>query len=403
MRDLKLKYKFWLLNGVAFFLVCVVVLFSMRQIQLAQREPDFWLIFFDTAPAYAGVVFVLMLMQLACSQLLITFVERYVTNLRNVMVHVREQGDLTARVTVGSNDEVGQMAAAFNAMQETYQQMLKSMLEIALGLNAAAAELTKVAQKTEWVMSSQQRETHVIVSAMSQMTEVSAEVARNAVSMQEQSDAAVAKAASGNSAVQASRDSIRLLSAEINEAAALVEQLKADALRIDSTTNEIKAISEQTNLLALNAAIEAARAGESGRGFAVVADEVRSLAQHAHDSSEKIQEVVAAIRGATGNIERVMKQGVQSANEGEQVSLKVVDLFVEIKQQIDTIKSSNMMVAAAAEEQSQTTLTVNQNLQTIEQGSNAARESAGDVALSAQAIHELAFSLESMVKKMRIG
>ena len=366
------------------------------------ETPSLCQLLFSQAPAFALVVFVLMLLQLLCSQLLITFFERHINGLKKVILHVRQNGDLTARVNIDCKDEVGEMAQAFNEMQAKYQHTMKKMADTAAALHHSASDLRDNAKQTERDMATQQLDTSAIFSAIEQMTQVAQEVAQNATDMQEETDSAATMTASGEVEVQQSKQVINTLSQEIKQASQLIERLEEDTTRIDSSTHEIKTISEQTNLLALNAAIEAARAGESGRGFAVVADEVRSLAQNAHDSSEKIQELVSAIRHVTTEIIQVMGKGLITADASVEGAAKAVTLFSQIRALTDSIKNSNLMVAAAAEEQSQTSYTVSQNLISIKEGTDAVVKSASNVSNSSEHIQKLADELEGLVKQMII-
>ncbi len=85
------------------------------------------------------------------------------------------------------------------------------------------------------------------------------------------------------------------VSAEVNGATQVIEELKEDSRSMSRIVNAIRDITEQTNLLALNAAIEATRAGDQGLGFAVVADEVRILATRTQESTEEMNKSIVKI------------------------------------------------------------------------------------------------------------
>lgn len=364
-------------------------------------SPSVYQLFKAQMLSYSVVVLVLMLFLLVCSQFLITFFERHINHLKSVMLHVRNEGDLTSRVEIDCHDEVGEMALAFNEMQDNYQETVRVLISVASELHHSASSLQDNANRTEIDVANQHQETELILESIEQLSEAAQEVASSASEMQQVSESAAELTASGESEVQGAKQITLTLNQEIEQVSGLITTLQEDTKRIDVTTDEIQVISEQTNLLALNAAIEAARAGESGRGFAVVADEVRSLAQHAHDSSQKIQDLVDAIRSVTGDIIRVMEQGKATAHNSVESSELTVKLFSEIGELTNRINDSNLVVASATEEQSQTSYSVCQSLESVKLSTDKVRENTVCVSEDSKRIAVLATKLENTVSKLK--
>ncbi len=142
LRNIRLKYKFWLLNILVFAVLCLLVLYAM-QVIAGQTESSFSQVFADTAPGFALIVAVLMALEMAGSQLLISFIERHVNRLKNTMVAVQTSGDLSRRADVDSRDEIGEMAAAFNAMQDRTSDVVRSMKTATEHLHQEVESLTQ--------------------------------------------------------------------------------------------------------------------------------------------------------------------------------------------------------------------------------------------------------------------
>ncbi|WP_375183421.1 HAMP domain-containing protein, partial [Marinobacter sp.] len=155
LRNARLKYKFWLLNIVVFAVLCLLVLYAMDTMA-GQTGRPFADVFRDTAPGFALVVAVLMVLEMAGSQLLISFIERHVNRLKDTMVSVQGSGNLSERAHVDSTDEIGQMASAFNAMQDRTGTVVRSMKEAIDRLHHEVQELTTAAEARRDDLSRQQ-------------------------------------------------------------------------------------------------------------------------------------------------------------------------------------------------------------------------------------------------------
>ncbi|RML42400.1 methyl-accepting chemotaxis protein, partial [Pseudomonas savastanoi] len=240
-----------------------------QQVAVLAFAPTFLQVFQDRFSHYAAAVFVLMLLMLCASQLLIRFLLSQLNALKDVMLHVEKSGDLAARVPNRSDDEVGQMAKAFNAMQAGYQRVVNTVSQTAGRLDQGAAHLAAGMKDVRQGMLGQQSETDQVATAINEMTATVHHIAQHATATRDQSQTADALAGSGKEVVDRVQVSIAGLSSGVQQTAEMIQRMAQDSQKINGVVNVIHSIAEQTNLLALNAAIEAARAGEMGRGFAV--------------------------------------------------------------------------------------------------------------------------------------
>ncbi|WP_250656209.1 methyl-accepting chemotaxis protein [Alkalimarinus coralli] len=369
---------------------------------LITHSPSFWQVFKNEAARYALVTFILMSALLVASQLLISFVERHINKLKNVMLHVQNKKDLTARVAIDSSDEVGQMAAAFNLMQDGRMNTIKTIRQSAETLSLTSSSLSQVSADTREGMDHQSAQSDQLASAMLQMSTAADEISQRAVETHHISETASKKSQEGAQLVQKTKQAITQLSGDISSAAEMVSALNADSQKIESATEEIRAIADQTNLLALNAAIEAARAGESGRGFAVVADEVRKLAIHAQEATDQIQTVVSSIQQETTTINQTMESSRTRADECVASAEGAATSIEEISDIVTQVTDKNMMIAAAAEQQSQTSGEINNNIQLIQADTRQVYLNTETIADNSQKIKSEAEHLFGTVSAMKV-
>jgi len=275
------------------------------------------------------------------------------------------EGDLTQKIDVSSDDEIGQLAQGFNLFLEKLQGTIGKIITTTSNIADTTSSAEDAISVTRHSSESQFKEVDLVVGASEKMTETSEQVYEHA-------DLAVSSAAKANNAakegqnvVESSSQKMLLLVKEMEEAIPTVDQLAANNDSIIDILAVIEGISEQTNLLALNAAIEAARAGEQGRGFAVVADEVRGLAIRTQSSVSQIREVINVVQSGTMNIVATIKQGNELANETALLIQKAVLQLDEISDSVTEISEMNSQIVTTVEEQKEASLNVNQSVMNI--------------------------------------
>lgn len=368
---------------------------------LAVERQDFMQLLVARAPLYAGVVFALMLLVLLVSQMLISFITQHILALRDVMISVQNSGDLTLRAKADSRDEVGSMARAFNAMQQSQQQVVSSVRQAAQELDQRAMAMAGLMSQVRDGMVLQQGETDQVAAAVNEMSATVQDIAGSTALSRDQSTQANSLATRGRDQVLQVRQTITGLVTSIDRCTEHMHQLSSHSQEISGVVRVIREIAEQTNLLALNAAIEAARAGESGRGFAVVADEVRALAQRVQTSTDDIQRMIEALQGGTAVAVEDMQASAGLTHASVDQVADAGESLHEIAAAVSQISEGNSEIASAVEQQSQVADAITQSVVEIRDVTERTVQQTISSAETSDQLARLANQLSEAVSRLR--
>ncbi|AJQ53686.1 TPA: methyl-accepting chemotaxis protein [Aeromonas hydrophila] len=312
------------------------------------------------------------------------------------------EGDLTQRIELRRDDEIGELAKWFNSFLNKLQSTISQVIDTVAGTRASAEQAASVAERTSAGMQAQYQEVDLVATAFEELSATALQVAGNANSAVAAANQADTAAQEGKYVVADTQEAMRKLMAVISDAKPVVEHLSANSENINDILVVIQGIAEQTNLLALNAAIEAARAGEQGRGFAVVADEVRTLAGRTQNAIVEIQTLIGQLQSGTEAVVKAIMTGHSQAD----LTLTKVDLSVSVLEQIihavATIHQMNEQIARAAQEQSGVADEINRNVSNIRDVSHTIRAEAASSAENGRELSALADKQQQLVGQFKV-
>lgn len=327
------------------------------------------------------------------------------TPLRHVVAALNDiangEGDLTQRLKIESQDEVGDVSKAFNHFVERIQELVAQVGNVSQRIFSETESLTRISGQYTRQMLEHSKETEQVASAVNEMSATAQSVASSASNAANATNEAAQNSEEASNVVNTAIGSINSLVKEVDSASSVITMLAQETAKIGSVVDVIRGIAEQTNLLALNAAIEAARAGDQGRGFAVVADEVRALAGRTQQSTQQINSMLQTLHQG-------VRQAVDAMDSSQQHSQETVAETARIEQSLGTVNHAvtmindmNLQIATAAEEQHAVTEEISRNLENIQ---HIVQELSSAAVKSEQATEEMASSgkaLQDLVKQFR--
>jgi methyl-accepting chemotaxis protein len=313
------------------------------------------------------------------------------------------EGDLTARLPKGGDDDIGKLFDGFNRAAEGVRRLMLAANETAVAVSTSSSEVHGSASELSASMRGHVRDSQTAAKVLAASTENIKKAAQDAASTAEAAVKNREVALQGGASVKETIARMRSAGESVARSVEVVDGLKDACVKIGAVVKSINRIASRTNLLALNAAIEAARAGEHGKGFAVVASEVKRLAEQTTDATKSVAESVQTIQSATERVCEEMESAKQASESGMASSDRTGDALDRIVEGAAAIRDMVGRVAAAQAEQAEASDGVAATFRATAELAASASDGADRIAHSSENMNARSAELRELLGRFKIS
>ena len=327
---------------------------------------------------------------------------RTLTDFQKRITSASESNDLTVRVNIHTDDELGKIATAVNSFIASMEHIIKEVRDSIEEVASSNNQLAATMEELSTTFDSQAQQVSEMVEGMGQISSISKSTSDALdTNMEFLENTANTTRHEANNLDEVSKD-MGDIEKDTVSLAETIHHLNESSSQIGNILNVINDIANQTNLLALNAAIEAARAGEAGRGFAVVADEVRKLAERTQHAIGEVESIINELLKDSENAATAMEKSVGSVQEG---ATNIQDVTGEIKKAVESVTNlytEMQPVSKSVSDQYITIQTVVDNAQVVAAGIEESNAAVNEVNETVSHMQQRTERLKRLIEQFRV-
>lgn len=292
-----------------------------------------------------------------------------------VLTGIRDRnGDISASLPVQTQDEIAEMAQAYNAFADSLKKMIAETRRRSVRVALGATRVRKVTLEAGVVAAQQESQAQQVFQSSSEATTAISEIATTTLHINENNADNLERVNQSGDELRKVLEQVRAIREQVIGFQGSVDKLLDNSASMTEIVSTVQSFSDQTNLLALNASIEAARAGEAGRGFAVVADEVRILAQKVSQATGEIDASINTMKGLVGHTNDSAKQILGYVENTEDYISNTTDNFGALIDQFEAVGGQLTGISAALDELAYTNKESHSNVSEITRMSEGIRD-----------------------------
>lgn len=273
-------------------------------------------------------------------------------------------GDMTVRVEVTSNDEIGLMQASINRMAESLQNTILRLQKGVIQLTSSSTEISATVQEQENDIMALELSSKEIAAAAKEIYATAKDLAATMAQVNKTAEDTSKLASSGKEGINQMSAIMQQMVEASNTIALKLGVLADKAGNITSVITTITKVADQTNLLSLNAAIEAEKAGEHGASFAVIAREIRRLADQVAyatlDIKKMITEMGTAVSSGVMGVDKFTQEIRTGVNQVGAVGEQLAKIISQVQEQTNGIEIVNQGMQSQAQAAEQISSAISQ-------------------------------------------
>lgn len=331
--------------------------------------------------------------------------EKIITQLRNLLDATKRlsDGDFTARVSVEGNadDEICQIGLSFNNMAQSFEEIIGQLHQLGINLTTSATEIAAASKQQETIIVEQEATTREISVTANEISTTAKEFASTVSEVSKVGEETSTLALAGKDSLSHMEAIMRQMVDASGSIASKLAVLNEKAGNITSVITTITKVADQTNLLSLNAAIEAEKAGEYGRSFSVIAREIRRLADQTALATLDIEKIVNEIMSAVSSSVMGVDDFTQEIRNGVQQVEKVGEQLATIIEQVQVLTKRFETVNQGMQTQSAAAGQINEAMAQLSHTARLTTESIHQFRNTIQQLNGAATDLRVAVSKMK--
>ena len=310
--------------------------------------------------------------------------------------------DLTKKITVTTDDEIGELAKWFNGYIDNLHDVIGEVSEAAMGITSFSSEVSVAAEQQATVATEQSAAVAEITSTMEELSASSSQIADHSNAVVEIATKTWGDTKKGASAVESVIMKMNDINNDNLNSIREIVELGRKSKEISKVMEIINSIADQTKLIAFNAALEASSAGEAGKRFGVVAVEIRRLADSVMESTGEIEGKINEIQEAINRLVIASEKGSKGIQEGMEYSTQTADLLFGIVDAAQTTTDAAKQISLSTQQQKTASSQVVVALREIVAGSSQTTDSISQISAITRQLSRLSDHLREMVATFKL-